>query len=187
RSELGSLLAQLLRVVLAEHRLPGRDGFAKLFQGLQLTDRHQLDLADIAAGAHAGRRDALPHPGQPFHGSSTPAAASIERVSASGSPTTLVKLPSMRSTNAPASPCTAYAPALSSPSPESTSHRTCSEDSGWNFTVVSTLRKEPPTQTAVITLCSIPDKSRSIRSASDLSRGLPSTSPPATTMVSAAS
>ena len=42
-----------------------------------------------------------------FHGSSTPASASICSVSASGRPTTLVKLPSMRSTKAPASPWTA--------------------------------------------------------------------------------
>src|SRR5882672_8362054 len=184
------LLAQILRVVLAEDRLPRRLRRAQQLDRLGLAHRDQADGSGVAPRSRARGRHPLAHPGETrgyVHGSSTPASASISSVSASGKPTTLVKLPSRRSTNAPARPCTAYAPALSSPSPEAASQRTCASDSGANVTAVSTERTSGGTQTAVITRCSMPERSRSMRSASDLSRVFPSTSAPTTTTVSAAS
>src|SRR2546429_3304593 len=92
----------------------------------------------------------------------------------------------MRSMKAPARPCTAYAPALSSPSPDAASHRICASESSANFTnVITTIACMPAIVTAVITRCSPPESRRSIRSASERSRGFPSTSSSFTTIVSA--
>ena len=100
----------LLRVVLAEDGLPGRDCLAQHLYRLRLAHRDQPHRGRIAARPGTGSRDAPAHARETrryVHGSSMPASASICSVSASGRPTTLVKLPSMRSTNAPASPWTA--------------------------------------------------------------------------------
>jgi len=80
------------------------------------------------------------------HGSSTPASSSNRIVSAKGKPTTLEKLPSIRSMNAPASPWTAYPPALSSPSPDWQPVDLPGGQRG-ELTRVSTATARDPTQT----------------------------------------
>src|SRR5207244_6644734 len=161
---------------------------------LPLADRDELHGVAIAARAGAGGADALLHAREVLrypHGILSPAPARSCSVSVSGSPTTFEKLPSTRSTNAPASPCTAYAPALSSPSPDSTSQRRAASERSVKRTPVTTARDltspSVATQTPVITRCSAPDRRRSIRSASARSRGFSSTSSAQTTIVSAAS
>src|SRR5690349_5850610 len=103
--------------------LPGLERLADGLDGLDLADRDELHRRRIALRALASAVDPLPHAAKVLgyaHGVLNPASARRTSVSTIGSPTTFEKLPSMRSMKAPASPWIPYAPALSSPSPEST-------------------------------------------------------------------
>src|SRR5262249_6900066 len=155
------LVAQLLRVVLAEDAVTRRHRLAQLLHRLQLAHRDQLDAGRVPASPLAGARDRLVHPQESrlhIHGISTPASRSISSVSTIGRPITLEKLPSMAVMNEPAIPWTPYAPALSSPSPEPAMNSIWPAVSRWNQTAVCTSRTASLTQTAVITRCSRPER-----------------------------
>ena len=101
------LLPQLLGVVLAERALPRLERLADGVDGLHLAHRHELHGRGIAPGSPARLRDPLADAGEVRgypHGVLRPASARSASVSTIGSPTTLEKLPSMRSMNAPARP-----------------------------------------------------------------------------------
>src|SRR2546428_9014376 len=109
------LLVQLLRVVLAEGRLTGREREQHCFDRLPLADGDELHGVAIAGRPRAGGAHALLHASEVLrypHGILSPTPARRCSVSVRGRPTTFEKLPSTRSTKAPANPCTAYAPAL---------------------------------------------------------------------------
>ena len=64
RLDRGALVAQLLRVVLAEIELPRRQGGDDVGGRHLLADRDQLHVAGRAAGGGRGGRDARAHVGQ---------------------------------------------------------------------------------------------------------------------------
>src|SRR5687767_643697 len=105
--EVNRLVSQLLSVVLAEVALAHGVRLANRALRLQLRHGEQLDAVGRAADARAGRRHPLPHRFEIFsdrahvalHGAPKPDSFKSSRVSASGSPMTLLTLPSTERTN----------------------------------------------------------------------------------------
>src|SRR6185295_2599000 len=128
---------------------------------LELGDGDQLDGRRVPPRARAGGGDAFAHVPQSLgdahralQGSGNPACRNSSAVSASGRPTTLDALPSMRCTSTPPAPWMAYAPALSSGSPVEAYQAISASDRGRNHTAVSTTadaRAAPSSATPVST------------------------------------